>query len=105
LTVDDHPVVRNGIAELLEDQADMILVGEASNGRDAIQRFRAHQPDVTLMHLQMAEMSASTRLSRFAMSFRKRQSWCSPPASIAGLIGQENMLPGGRGYVGCVPEY
>ena len=57
LTVDDHPVVRDGIAGLLEDQADMVLVGEASNGRDAIQQFRAHQPDVTLMDLQMPEMS------------------------------------------------
>jgi DNA-binding NarL/FixJ family response regulator len=57
LTVDDHPVVRNGIAGLVQDQADMLLVGEASNGREAIQQFRAHQPDVTLMDLQMPEMS------------------------------------------------
>jgi DNA-binding NarL/FixJ family response regulator len=42
LTVDDHPVVRNGIAGLVTDQADMVLVGEASNGREAIQQFRAH---------------------------------------------------------------
>ena len=57
LAVDDHPLVRNGIAGLLEDQADMVLVGEASNGRDAIQQFRAHRPDVTLMDLQMPEMT------------------------------------------------
>jgi DNA-binding NarL/FixJ family response regulator len=57
LTVDDHPVVRNGIAGLVQDQPDMLLVGEASNGREAIQQFRAHQPDVTLMDLQMPEMS------------------------------------------------
>jgi DNA-binding NarL/FixJ family response regulator len=57
LTVDDHPVVRNGIAGLVQDQADMLLVGEASNGREAIQQFRAHRPDVTLMDLQMPEMS------------------------------------------------
>jgi DNA-binding NarL/FixJ family response regulator len=57
LTVDDHPVVRNGIAGLVQDQPDMFLVGEASNGREAIQQFRAHQPDVTLMDLQMPEMS------------------------------------------------
>ena len=57
LTVDDHPVVRNGIAGLVEDQADMLLVGEASNGREAIQQFRTHRPDVTLMDLQMPEMS------------------------------------------------
>jgi DNA-binding NarL/FixJ family response regulator len=57
LTVDDHPIVRNGIAGLVEDQADMLLVGEASNGREAIQQFRAHRPDVTLMDLQMPDMS------------------------------------------------
>jgi DNA-binding NarL/FixJ family response regulator len=57
LTVDDHPVVRNGIAGLVADQSDMLLVGEASNGREAIQQFRAQQPDITLMDLQMPEMS------------------------------------------------
>ena len=57
LTVDDHPLVRNGIAGLVADQADMVLVGEASNGREAIQQFRTHQPDVTLMDLQMPELN------------------------------------------------
>ena len=57
LTADDHPLVRNGIAGLVGDQADMMLVGEASNGREAIQQFRAHQPDVTLMDLQMPELN------------------------------------------------
>jgi DNA-binding NarL/FixJ family response regulator len=56
LVVDDHPIVRNGIGGLVTDQADMVLVGEASNGREAIQQFRAHQPDVTLMDLQMPEL-------------------------------------------------
>src|SRR3974377_2192781 len=57
LTVDDHPVVRQGIAGLLGVQSDMVVVGEASNGREAIQQFRAHRPDVTLMDLQMPEMN------------------------------------------------
>ncbi|HKM66167.1 MAG TPA: response regulator transcription factor [Candidatus Acidoferrum sp.] len=57
LAVDDHPIVRQGIAGLVGIQPDMILVGEASNGRDAIQQFRTHQPDITLMDLQMPEMS------------------------------------------------
>jgi len=57
LAVDDHPIVRQGIAGLLAIQPDMILVGEASNGRDAIQQFRNHHPDVTLMDLQMPEMN------------------------------------------------
>src|SRR5579863_487505 len=57
LAVDDHPIVRQGIAGLIGIQTDMILVGEASNGRDAIQQFRTHHPDVTLMDLQMPEMN------------------------------------------------
>jgi DNA-binding NarL/FixJ family response regulator len=57
LAVDDHPLVREGITGLIAIQPDMILVGEASNGREAIQQFRALRPDVTLMDLQMPEMN------------------------------------------------
>jgi len=56
LAVDDHPVVRQGIAGLVAVHSDMSLVAEASNGREAIQQFRTHHPDVTLMDLQMPEM-------------------------------------------------
>jgi DNA-binding NarL/FixJ family response regulator len=57
LTVDDHPVLREGIAALVAGQPDMRIVAESSNGREAIQQFRAHRPDITLMDLQMPEMS------------------------------------------------
>jgi DNA-binding NarL/FixJ family response regulator len=57
LAVDDHPVVREGISGLVEGEPDMKLVGQASNGREAIQLFRAHRPDVTLMDMQMPEMN------------------------------------------------
>jgi len=57
LAVDDHPIFRQGIVGLLADQTDMQLVAEASNGREAIQHFRVHHPDVTLMDLQMPEMN------------------------------------------------
>jgi len=57
LTVDDHPVVRQGIAGMIAIEPDMTLVGEASNGREAIQQFRAHQPDITLMDIQMPELN------------------------------------------------
>jgi DNA-binding NarL/FixJ family response regulator len=57
LAVDDHPLVRQGIAGLVAIQPDMTLAGEASNGRDAIQQFREHRPDITLMDLQMPEMN------------------------------------------------
>jgi DNA-binding NarL/FixJ family response regulator len=57
LAVDDHPVFRGGIAALIAHQPDMSLVGEASNGHEAIRQFRALRPDVTLMDLQMPEMN------------------------------------------------
>ena len=57
LTVDDHPLFRNGIAALLATQPDMSLIAEASNGHEAIQQFRMHRPDITLMDLQMPDMN------------------------------------------------
>jgi DNA-binding NarL/FixJ family response regulator len=59
LTVDDHPLLRAGIEALVSSQADMVVVAECANGRDAIQQFRKHRPDVTLMDLQMPEMSGT----------------------------------------------
>ena len=57
LTVDDHPLIRDGIAALVASQGDMAVVAEAADGREALERFREHQPDVTLMDLQMPGMS------------------------------------------------
>jgi DNA-binding NarL/FixJ family response regulator len=56
LTVDDHPLLREGIAAVLDGQPDMTVAGEASNGVEAVERYRALRPDVTLMDLQMPEM-------------------------------------------------
>jgi DNA-binding NarL/FixJ family response regulator len=57
LLADDHPLLRDGVAGLVADQTDMELVGEACSGREAIEQFRKHRPDVTLMDLQMPEMN------------------------------------------------
>jgi DNA-binding NarL/FixJ family response regulator len=57
LSVDDHALLREGIAALVNAESDMKLVAEASNGRDAIEQFRLHRPDVTLMDLQMPAMN------------------------------------------------
>ena len=57
LAVDDHPLVRRGIATIVASESGMSLVGEAPNGRDAVVQFRKHRPDVTLMDLQMPEMN------------------------------------------------
>jgi DNA-binding NarL/FixJ family response regulator len=57
LAVDDHALLREGIAGLVSDQPDMKIVAEASNGREAIEQFRKHNPDITLIDLQMPEMN------------------------------------------------
>jgi DNA-binding NarL/FixJ family response regulator len=57
LTVDDHQLLREGIAAVLESQEDMTLVAQASNGREAVEAFRRLRPDVTLMDLRMPDMS------------------------------------------------
>lgn len=55
--VDDHPLLREGIAAIINNQPDMLLVAEASNGCEAIQKYREYQPDVTLMDLRLPDMS------------------------------------------------
>jgi DNA-binding NarL/FixJ family response regulator len=57
MAVDDHPLLLQGLATIVGDQPDMLIVAQASNGREAILQFRSHHPDVTLMDLQMPEMS------------------------------------------------
>lgn len=69
LAVDDHPLVRDGIAGFLAVQPDMTLVAEASNGRDAVHQFRTHRPDVTLMDLQMPEMNGIDALIAIRAEF------------------------------------
>lgn len=56
-SVDDHPLLREGIGALINSQPDMVLVGHATTGREAIQRFREFQPDVTLMDLRLPDVS------------------------------------------------
>src|SRR6201996_9306848 len=56
-TVDDHPLLREGIAALVNAESDMKLVAEGCNGREAIEKFRLHRPDVTLMDLQMPALN------------------------------------------------
>ena len=69
LTVDDHPMLREGIAAAIARQSDMMLVGEAVNGREAIAAFRTTRPDVTLMDLQMPEMNGVEAISAIRAEF------------------------------------
>ena len=57
LSVDDHPLLREGIAAMVNAESDMKLVAEATNGQEAIEKFRSHRPDVTLMDLQMPALN------------------------------------------------
>jgi DNA-binding NarL/FixJ family response regulator len=57
LSVDDHPLLREGIAAIINNQPDMLLVADASSGGEALQKFREHQPDVTLMDLRLPDVS------------------------------------------------
>jgi DNA-binding NarL/FixJ family response regulator len=67
--VDDHPLLRQGIAALLSDQPDLQLVGQASNGLEAIEQFRLHRPDVMLMDLQMPGMNGIDAMSAIRAEF------------------------------------
>src|SRR2546425_9008747 len=69
LTVDDHPLLRKGIAALVNAEPDMKLVAEASDGEEAIEKFRSHRPDVTLMDLQMPSFNGIEAIIRIQSEF------------------------------------
>jgi DNA-binding NarL/FixJ family response regulator len=69
MTVDDHPMLREGIAGLVSAQSDLKLVAEATSGREAIRQFRVHRPDVTLMDIRMPEMSGLDAISAIRGEF------------------------------------
>lgn len=69
LSVDDHPLMREGIAAMVRNQADMLLVAEAASGREAVRQFREHQPDVTLMDIRLPDMSGIDTLIAIRSEF------------------------------------
>lgn len=69
MSVDDHPLLREGLAALIGNQTDMQLVAEASNGREALELFRKHRPDITLMDLQMPDMGGIDAISSIRGEF------------------------------------
>lgn len=96
LAVDDHPAFRSGLAAVLGTQPDMNLVAQASNGREGIQQFRQHRPDVTLMDLRMPEMDGVDAIIAIRREF--------PEAKIIVLTTypsdvQEAMKVGARAYL------
>src|SRR6204780_1253154 len=98
LTVDDHPLLREGIAALVNAESDMKLVAEASNGQEAIEQFRLHRSDVTLMDLQMPALNGIEAIIGIRSEF--------PEARIIVLttyVGDVQVLralkAGARGYI------
>lgn len=69
LTVDDHPVLREGIAASIARQPDMLIVAEANDGKEGVEQFRAHRPDITLMDLQMPAMSGIEAITMICKEF------------------------------------
>ena len=69
LTVDDHPVLREGIAAIVAAESDMTVVAEAGNGSEAIEQYRVHRPDITLMDLQMPLMSGTDAIAAIRADF------------------------------------
>jgi DNA-binding NarL/FixJ family response regulator len=69
LTVDDHPLLREGIASLVGTQPDMSIIGEASSGREAVDSFRKLHPDVTLMDLRMTDMNGIEAITQIISEF------------------------------------
>ena len=69
LVADDHPIVRQGLVAILQDQADMDVIAEADNGQQAIDLFRKHQPDITIIDLQMPEISGVEAIKAIRAEF------------------------------------
>lgn len=69
LSVDDHPMLREGLAAVLSTETDLVLIAEASNGQEAIEQFRIHRPDITLMDLQMPVMNGMEAMLRIRQEF------------------------------------
>jgi DNA-binding NarL/FixJ family response regulator len=98
LSVDDHPLLREGIAAIINKQADMVMIAQASRGQEAIQQYRTHRPDVTLMDLRLPDMSGVDTTIAIRTEF--------PDARIVILTTfegdvdiQRALAAGARGYV------
>jgi DNA-binding NarL/FixJ family response regulator len=98
LSVDDHPLMREGIAVMIRSQADMLLVAEAANGGEALEKFRQHQPDVTLMDIRLPDRSGIDAMIAIRAEFPEaRVLMLTTFAGDAGI--QRALEAGARGYL------
>jgi len=98
LSIDDHPLLHEGIATVIRNQPDMLLVAEAFNGRDGIQCFRQHQPDVTLMDLRLPDMSGIDAMMAIRSDFPEAR--VIMLTTFAGDVEiQRSLEAGARAYV------
>jgi DNA-binding NarL/FixJ family response regulator len=98
LSVDDHPLMREGIGAIIASESDMVMVAEAASANEAVQRFRQHRPDVTLMDLRLPDLNGIDALAAIRAEF--------PDARIVMLTTfegdaevQRAMAAGARGYL------
>ena len=97
LVADDHPIVREGVAALVGGQPDMRVVGEASNGREAIQQFRAEHPDITLMDIQMPVMNGLEALKAIVAKSMIPVIMVSAVTEAASALQQKQLISYSRG--------
>lgn len=98
LAVDDHPLLREGISRIINDQRDMTVVATAANGHDAIEQFRKHRPDVLLLDIRLPDMSGIDVLSTILAEFRDTHALMLTTAEGDVEI-QRALKAGARGYL------
>lgn len=82
LSVDDHPLMREGVAAVIRSEADFELIAEAATGREAIEQYRTHKPDITLMDLRLPDISGIDALTAIRKEFADAR--VTPSLELAG---------------------
>jgi DNA-binding NarL/FixJ family response regulator len=98
LSADEHPLFREGISKVAADQPDMAIVAEAAEGRDAIEEFRRHRPDVVLVDIRLPDMSGLDVLSTIRTEFQDARALMLTTAEGDVDI-QRALQAGARGYM------